>query len=514
MFVLMFEVASCLEASTAEFWGARWWPVGIASQCPRTPTAQTVLGAPIVVWHDGEEWRTLVDRCPHRFARLSEGRVVAGGIECPYHGWRFDGKGACVAIPQEEASKPADKARCGATALETAERNGLVFAWTAPLYGLGHEPDYGALARAALDEIFVDEPGAVWTDYSRDLPMDATVLIENVLDPSHLPFTHDGTISRRAAARAVPFGPIETSKHGFSAERRTPGTRGVVAWRAPNLVVSRTERPRSFRDWNVVYAVPSEPGKCRLIVRVVFEVAKIPNRIQRALISTAFRAPPWIGHLSSHRVLEDDNVFLHHMNRDIVVGEDDGDYDRVARAAIPGVVARRALAPRWRERWHLATSADATVVAFRRWLDTYTAGRGVVYSPSLALDKRDVPAPSDLSRNQIIDRYAAHTSHCASCAAARRRVLQALHVAEVLSHFALVAAILLPTRYRFPVAMVSPLAFLVRKYLLRPLLDAFDRGSYPPPRNTKRRATISKAPADLPPPPINKPPPDLSGSSS
>src|SRR3546814_16993517 len=44
--------------------------------------------------------RGLVDQCAHRRAPLSLGRVGAGGlIECPYHGWRYDGSGACVAIP-------------------------------------------------------------------------------------------------------------------------------------------------------------------------------------------------------------------------------------------------------------------------------------------------------------------------------------------------------------------------------------------------------------------------------
>ena len=30
---------------------------------------------------------------------MSAGRVVDGCIECPFHGFRFDGAGACVALP-------------------------------------------------------------------------------------------------------------------------------------------------------------------------------------------------------------------------------------------------------------------------------------------------------------------------------------------------------------------------------------------------------------------------------
>jgi phenylpropionate dioxygenase-like ring-hydroxylating dioxygenase large terminal subunit len=39
------------------------------------------------------------DVCPHRGARLSKGRVKNGCIECPYHGWVFDGTGKLVSVP-------------------------------------------------------------------------------------------------------------------------------------------------------------------------------------------------------------------------------------------------------------------------------------------------------------------------------------------------------------------------------------------------------------------------------
>src|SRR6185369_12000038 len=41
----------------------------------------------------------LEDRCPHRNAPLSAGRVAGSAVECGYHGWRFDAAGQCVAIP-------------------------------------------------------------------------------------------------------------------------------------------------------------------------------------------------------------------------------------------------------------------------------------------------------------------------------------------------------------------------------------------------------------------------------
>jgi phenylpropionate dioxygenase-like ring-hydroxylating dioxygenase large terminal subunit len=43
--------------------------------------------------------RAVEDVCPHRGARLSNGTVKSGCIECPYHGWRFDGDGTLVSVP-------------------------------------------------------------------------------------------------------------------------------------------------------------------------------------------------------------------------------------------------------------------------------------------------------------------------------------------------------------------------------------------------------------------------------
>ena len=49
------------------------------------------------------------NRCPHRLAPLSEGRIepADGSLYCNYHGWRFDGQGACRGIPQLDASHSA-----------------------------------------------------------------------------------------------------------------------------------------------------------------------------------------------------------------------------------------------------------------------------------------------------------------------------------------------------------------------------------------------------------------------
>ena len=75
-----------------------WHPVARIEDLRDAPLAATLLGEPVVLWRDGRAVvHAWADRCPHRGAALSRGRVLpvpeAPGLarlECPYHGWRFD----------------------------------------------------------------------------------------------------------------------------------------------------------------------------------------------------------------------------------------------------------------------------------------------------------------------------------------------------------------------------------------------------------------------------------------
>src|SRR4051794_15775758 len=75
----------------------------IAAECrllKRRPLASVILGESVVVFRDDEgQVGALEDRCAHRNAPLSAGRVTNNCIECPYHGWRYDALGSCTHIP-------------------------------------------------------------------------------------------------------------------------------------------------------------------------------------------------------------------------------------------------------------------------------------------------------------------------------------------------------------------------------------------------------------------------------
>ncbi len=87
-----------------------WYSVIPRSQLSKQPQGFELLGQKIVLWlDDAGKAIAASDRCCHRSAQLSKGKVVDGNIVCPYHGWRFDGEGACVLVPQLENSSQIPK---------------------------------------------------------------------------------------------------------------------------------------------------------------------------------------------------------------------------------------------------------------------------------------------------------------------------------------------------------------------------------------------------------------------
>ncbi|CAE7935993.1 PAO [Symbiodinium necroappetens] len=178
------HAATAIDGTTAIYAHA-WYPLCFTGTTDQSrPHCIDVCGASVVFWHNGDRWFAALDECPHRAARLSEGRIRENGdIECPYHGWSFEGKtGRCSRIPQaeSEADRMRESSRACTTVLPAEERHGLLFAWAAPLFGSTEPPDAAALDAVACEEIF-ETTGVKHVDYSRDLPMDLPTVMENVL---------------------------------------------------------------------------------------------------------------------------------------------------------------------------------------------------------------------------------------------------------------------------------------------------------------------------------------------
>ncbi|MEN9566536.1 MAG: hypothetical protein RLZZ69_1732, partial [Cyanobacteriota bacterium] len=83
-----------------------WYPLlPVEDIDPQKPTTATLLGIPLVIWKPSSSstYQVFLDRCPHRLAPLSEGRIDdSGNLMCSYHGWQFNTRGDCTRIPQAD----------------------------------------------------------------------------------------------------------------------------------------------------------------------------------------------------------------------------------------------------------------------------------------------------------------------------------------------------------------------------------------------------------------------------
>jgi phenylpropionate dioxygenase-like ring-hydroxylating dioxygenase large terminal subunit len=81
-----------------------WHPVLLSKALRRSPVEVTLLGKKLVVFRTSEGVGALGAICPHRGMALVKGKVTAGRLVCPYHGWSFDdqGRGRCPASPKRE----------------------------------------------------------------------------------------------------------------------------------------------------------------------------------------------------------------------------------------------------------------------------------------------------------------------------------------------------------------------------------------------------------------------------
>ena len=395
-------------------------------------------------------------------------------------------------------------------------------------------------------------------------------LCENVMDPAHLPFTHHQTISKRTKAAPIAFGKLQDfSPRGFSAERHAADSPGRVSFAAPCLVRAETHRgPQSYSDWNLVYAVPTEPGRCRLLVRVVFEVSKLPLPL-RWIIGVAFtKLPIWWNHLTTQcaelphepfalsplclrsygtnhslslpfaceataqtirslpplptiftlaRAMPSPPGvwltltpagaaaatpdFLHPcLHRALLLHSpplppfDTRQCDPRGRqclspcagAHVPGRprhAARAAVAAAsLYAAVYMPTTSDGMVIAFRRWLDAYTAGEGAPWSAWTA--GRQTHAAGALqfdSRDAVLERHESHVAHCSACSGALASMRRIKRTAEAAVAIALLAAGV-ATRVRAASLVLAALGFATARVCAE--LEAKMRtGKYPPPRN-------------------------------
>ena len=171
--------------------------------------ARTILEKPVVIYR-GESGRyvALDDRCCHRGAPLSMGRIEGDCIRCMYHGMKFDENGSCVQIPGQDRIPKTMKVRC----YPVEERNHLVWIWMG-------DP---ALADPNLIVDYEPLGDPAWRGLPAYLHYDANwlLIVDNLSDFAHLAFVHTNSLGgSEEYAYETKAIEIERLDNGFRVER-------------------------------------------------------------------------------------------------------------------------------------------------------------------------------------------------------------------------------------------------------------------------------------------------------
>lgn len=168
----------------------QWYVVATASELKHKPLGRQILGEEIVLYRDeAGKAVALVDRCPHRQARLSLGKVCEGRLACPYHGWEFDGDGRCAYVPSLREGE-AIPSSAVVPKYETLEQDGYIWLYVGDARPDDHQP---------FKLPHTDTPG--WAEARLEATVANSVdnVIENFIDTTHTGYIHGGLFRKPAS---------------------------------------------------------------------------------------------------------------------------------------------------------------------------------------------------------------------------------------------------------------------------------------------------------------------------
>ncbi len=240
-----------------------WYVVAWSDEIGRTPFTRTMLEKPILLFRkENGDAVAIGDRCAHRFAPLSMGKLYGDTVQCPYHGLRYDSGGKCVLNPHADGMIPA---RMAVPSYPLVERHAMIWLWmgdpqkadpaTIPDYSCHVDPTLGFVG------------GVI------EMKANYQLIADNLLDLAHGEFVHEGILASEAITRSkletiekgttiyanrwMPEGPAIPA-HGMIYDAYVPGEMvdqwAYMRWDAPahlllDVGITKVGAPRSDGVW-------------------------------------------------------------------------------------------------------------------------------------------------------------------------------------------------------------------------------------------------------------------------
>ena len=194
-----------------------WYVAAWSFDLKKNLLARTLLNEPMVLFRcESGEVGALEDRCCHRSAPLSYGRLKGNEIECGYHGLKFNREGHCVSVPTQELVPPGAFVK----SYPVCEKNNWIWIWMgdAKLADEGLIPNY----------FWHDSPEWVpITDYFH-IKCNYQFLIDIQLDQTHSPYVHPNTLGNAAKLKVKPK--VKRDPFSIQCERLMPNEDPPPLW--------------------------------------------------------------------------------------------------------------------------------------------------------------------------------------------------------------------------------------------------------------------------------------------
>lgn len=180
--VLKMSIQSASLDSMTVSYPISWYQVAWSKELQRKDIKSvTLCGRPLVVFRGEDGIVNALDaHCPHLGAHLGvKGKVCGNQIKCAFHGWQFDGSGACRKIP----SNPKITTKMNTRAWRVVERYGIIF--------VHFDPE-----GVATNDPFVDIPvldGKEWGEpvgKAHNIHTRHSDVLENGVDMEHFNSVH------------------------------------------------------------------------------------------------------------------------------------------------------------------------------------------------------------------------------------------------------------------------------------------------------------------------------------
>jgi phenylpropionate dioxygenase-like ring-hydroxylating dioxygenase large terminal subunit len=168
----------------APFLRNAWYQAAWQEELDSGILARTIMNEPLVFFRDANgKVGCVEDRCCHRGAPLSHGKVVENGLQCGYHGLVFNTEGKCVEIPGQDNIPPAAQVR----SRPVVQRQEFIWVWMG-------DP---ALADESkiVDWKYHDDPKKYpHRKATMPIKINYIMMIDNLMDLTHLGYVHTKTI--------------------------------------------------------------------------------------------------------------------------------------------------------------------------------------------------------------------------------------------------------------------------------------------------------------------------------